>query len=49
MDLPSSLEEVPIYEVKYLVVNPFDVVLSLAKLLPARSVADVVTFILYVV
>ena len=47
--LPSSPEDVPRYVVKYLVVNPFDVVLSLPKLLPARSAADVVTFILYVV
>ena len=47
--LPSSAEEVPSCRVQYFVVNPFDVVLSLAKLLPARSLAPVVTLILYVV
>ena len=47
--LPSSAEEVPSCLVQYLVSNPFAVVLSLAKLLPARSLAPVVTLILYVV
>ena len=47
--LPSSAEEVPSCMVQYLVLNPFAVVLSLAKLLPARSLAPVVTLILYVV
>ena len=46
--LPSSAEEVPSCMVQYLVVNPFAVVLSLSKLLPARSLAEVVTLILYV-
>ena len=47
--LPSSAEEVPICMVQNLVSNPVAVVLSLAKLLPARSLAEVVTLILYVV
>ena len=47
--LPSSSEEVPSCMVQYLVLNPVAVVLSLAKLLPARSLAPVVTLILYVV
>ena len=47
--LPSSAEEVPSCMVQYLVSNPFAVVLSLDKLLPARSLAEVVTLILYVV
>ena len=47
--LPSSAEEVPSCIVQYLVLKPVDVVLSLAKLLPARSLAEVVTLILYVV
>ena len=47
--LPSSAEEVPSWRVQYLVSNPVDVSLSLAKLLPARSRAPVVTLILYVV
>ena len=47
--LPSSVEEVPSCMVQYLVSNPVAVVLSLAKLLPARSLAPVVTLILYVV
>ena len=47
--LPSSAEEVPSCMVQYLVVNPAAVVLSLAKLLPALSLAPVVTLILYVV
>ena len=46
---PSSAEEVPSCRVQYLVVNPSAVILSLAKLLPARSLAPVVTLILYVV
>ena len=46
--LASSAAEVPSCRVQYLVVNPFDVIYSLAKLLPARSLAPVVTLILYV-
>ena len=47
--LPSSAEEVPSCMVQNLVSNPVAVVLSLAKLFPARSLAPVVTLILYVV
>ena len=47
--LHSSAEEVPICMVQNLVSTPVAVVLSLAKLLPARSLAEVVTLILYVV
>ena len=47
--LPSSAEEVPSCMVQNLVSNPVAVVLSLAKLFPARSLAEVVTLILYVV
>ena len=47
--LPSSVEEVPSCRVQNLVSNPVAVVLSLAKLFPARSLAPVVTLILYVV
>ena len=46
--LPSSAEEVPSCMVQNLVSNPVAVVLSLAKLFPARSLAPVVTLILYV-
>ena len=47
--LASSVEEVPRCRVQNLVSNPVAVVLSLAKLFPARSLAPVVTFSLYVV
>ena len=47
--LPSLAEEVPSWRVQYLVSNPFDVVKLSAREFPARSLAPVVTLILYLV